>query len=196
MQQKTFLTNEQALKDSNSTANQHIKGKFVEREVMACVTSLVEYVLRQDDRDAPFSMDDVENYYTYPEYYGTYADFDGGTEEQRDAEVERLRELQEEYDSDKPNKKKEKIYDAIRDEIAELENLDSEPQEVLEWWLVTKWLYQKLKAQGEVVIDGGWLYYWGRCCSGQAILLDGVISHICADMGILDGQEHSWADKK
>lgn len=203
MQTKTFLTAAEVLKDSNSTTNQHIKGKFVEREVMACVSSLVEYVLsksQEGDRDAPFTIDDVENFYSYPEYYGTYADFDGGTEEQRDAEVERLSELFDEKESEVPQPGKEQDQQdelsLIDQEMQDLKDLESEPQEVFEWWLVTDWLYNKLKVQGEVVIDDGWLHYWGRCCSGQAILLDHVIGVIAADMGILDGQEHSWAEKK
>jgi len=195
MEQTKFITKEEALKDSNSNINQDIKRKFVDREVMACVTSLVEYVLsksQEGDRDAPFSIDDVENYYTYPEYHGDYTDFDGGTEEERDAEIERLKELSEKEKLDEFGAR----VDLIENDIAELEALDNEPQEVFEWWLVTDRFYEKLKAQGEVVIDDGWLHYYGRCCSGQAILLDHNISVIAADMGILDGQEHSWADRK
>ena len=195
MQNKTFLTIEQALKDSNSITNQHIQGELVEREVMACVSSLVEYILGKDDRDAPFNWNDVENYYSYPEYYGTYANFGGGTEEERDDEVERLENILSEAEDDL-NDGEESVGSLIQDEIDDLNNLESEPQEVYEWWMVTRWLYEKLKAQGEVVIDGGWPYYYGRCCSGQAILLDHNIGVICADMGILEGQENSWADKK
>ena len=33
---------------------------------------------------------------------------------------------------------------------------------------------------------------WGRATTGQAILLDGVISEICSDMEILEGQANEW----
>ena len=50
--------------DLDSSKNQRIKGKFVGREVMASVNDMVEYILGQYDYDnAPFSWDDVENYY-------------------------------------------------------------------------------------------------------------------------------------
>ena len=66
-------------------------------------------------------------------------------------------------------------------------------KEVYEWWFVSKMLYEYLREKGEVVcnFDGGFL--WGRTSTGQAILLDEVISEICECLGILDGQEHSWA---
>lgn len=220
MQTKTFLTAAEVLKDSNSTTNQHIKGKFVEREVMACVSSLVEYVLSKDDRDAPFSMDDVENYYTYePVQLSDGYYFEPATENEVNEKIDELEaeykaledqisdyeELDQEDREDLNRHNKEEINideledkkSKIQDDLDILNNLEKDkPQEVFEWWLVTDWFYEKLKAQGEVVIDDGWLHYWGRCCSGQAILLDHVIGVIAADMGILDGQEHSWAEKK
>ena len=56
---------------------------------------------------------------------------------------------------------------------------ESEPQEVLEWWIVSKWFYEKLKEQGEVVVSyDGFNHFWGRTCSGQAISMDSVIEHI------------------
>lgn len=196
---QTPITLEQALRDGNSSVNQRIKEKFVSRDVYCSVNSLVEYSLKHgfEDPDAPVSLDSIENYYTYPEYRGKYAKFDGGTKDQRDAEIERLKELQSEYDVDEEDvnfTENEKIYNTIRDEIAELEALESEPQEILEWWAVSNWLMEKLKDQGEPVVDTGSCAVWGRTTSGQAILLDGVITRICADMEILDGQAHSWKD--
>lgn len=82
--------------------------------------------------------------------------------------------------------------------IHEIENLfdkNEKPQEILEWWIVSNYLYRKLKEKGEPVLEWGNNYYWGRGCSGMAILLDGVISSICSEMEILDGQKYSWAKK-
>ncbi len=53
--------------------------------------------------------------------------------------------------------------------------------EVLEWWLVTPWLAERLKAQGEVIIEEYGCYWWGRQSSGQAIYMDGVIQEICGN---------------
>ncbi|MDL2320111.1 hypothetical protein LJC45_03150 [Alistipes sp. OttesenSCG-928-B03] len=57
-------------------------------------------------------------------------------------------------------------------------NLDD--NEVLEWWLVTEWLAEQLKEQGEVIIDDYGCYWWGRQTSGQAIYMDAVIAEICS----------------
>ena len=54
---------------------------------------------------------------------------------------------------------------------------DAISPEVYEWWAVSPWLYEQLKAQGEPVIDT-FPHLWGRTTTGQAIALDGVISRI------------------
>jgi len=71
--------------------------------------------------------------------------------------------------------------------------VNEEENEAYEWWFVTGWFADKLKAHGEMVIDAGWHYVWGRCCTGQSILLDYVIGQIGAEMGILEGQEYDWS---
>jgi hypothetical protein len=60
--------------------------------------------------------------------------------------------------------------DAVRD--------NSEPREVFEWWLVSRWLCEKLRELGEVVLDNDYGYWWGRCTTGQAIIADGVLQHV------------------
>ena len=42
-------------------------------------------------------------------------------------------------------------------------------EEVLEWWLVTSWLADRLREQGEIIIDELGCHWWGRMSSGQAI---------------------------
>lgn len=53
-----------------------------------------------------------------------------------------------------------------------------ELQEPLEWWLVSKWLHDKLTPLGFVTLQTDWGYYWGRTTSGQAIELDGVLQEV------------------
>lgn len=79
--------------------------------------------------------------------------------------------------------------------LDENENLDTQPQEIYEWWIVTEFLYKKLKALGHPVLEWGNNCYWGRCTTGQAILLDHAIGVICEEMEILDGQKYSWGEK-
>ncbi len=209
----------------NSSVNQGIKRDFVSREVHANVNSMVEFILSSEDRKAPFSYDDVVNFYRLPEFIGKHANFDGGTEEQRDAEIDRLTELQDTKEAEiksridseieavrnddslddeekaeqieelesKFDDEVEELKDEIQEDIDELVDLESEPQEVFEWWLVSDFLARKLEAKGEVIIDGESI--WGRTTTGQAILLDHVISEICSDMEILEGQAHDWSKK-
>ncbi len=50
--------------------------------------------------------------------------------------------------------------------------------EVMEWWLVDSWLAERLKREGEVIIDALDCHWWGRTTSGQAIYMDDVIRKI------------------
>lgn len=77
----------------------------------------------------------------------------------------------------------------------EYDDLDTTPPEIFEWWAVSNWFGEKLKARGEVVLDCWGKSYWGRQTTGQVISLDFVIASIAKEMQILDGQPHSWASK-
>ncbi len=175
-----------SISDGNSNVNQRIKQEFVAKHVYCNVNSMVEYILRQDDyKNAPFSLEDVTNYDVYPEYKGQFADYDGGGQDNLDEEIERLEELRDQMLDDDDD------YGVIEDEIAELKDLGRDYQEVYEWYKVSDFLCRKLDALSHpVILDEN---IWGRCTTGQAILLDYAITQICSDMGILEGQENSWA---
>ena len=75
-------------------------------------------------------------------------------------------------------------------ELADDLNIDidnfTEPEEALEHWIVSGWLAGKLEEYGELITkDFLGLTIWGRTCSGQAIMLDYVISQICDDLDML-----------
>ena len=197
---KKFISLEEALKAGNDGQNQEIKGRLIDREVFCNVGPMVEKLLyTADSIDEPlFTWDDVSNVYSYPEYRGEYADFDGGSEDQRTEEIERLRDLQSDlYDhiTDENEDEIEAKRSKIEDEISELGNLETEPAEIYEWWAVSGWFAEKLESYGQSIVDAGSVKVWGRRTTGQAILLDYVITCIAADMGILEGQENSWAKK-
>jgi hypothetical protein len=131
----------------NSIKNQAIKLEFVNREVMANASILVNYVLdkaSKGDGDAPLD---------YIEYMSA----------------------------------------SIRYAEEDEEEEDPQYREVYTWWIVTNWFAEKLQEQGEVILSDGYNSYWGRCTSGQAIYLDNVISDICSDMEILEGQTNDWS---
>ena len=58
-----------------------------------------------------------------------------------------------------------------------LQNFD-ENSEVLEWWLVTPYMAELLKENGEVIFADYDCYWWGRTTSGQALCMDWVIQEI------------------
>ena len=55
--------------------------------------------------------------------------------------------------------------------------------EVMEWWQVSPMLCKKLEEKGEAVISH--MNYWGRCTTGQRIMLDEVIEEIAEDLELL-----------
>lgn len=158
----------------DSVANQKIKGQFVSREVLACISDMADHLFDWDGEKYA-SYDEFCNYYkkVCPECGNTY-----GFEEDENDDGETIWTC-------------ENCNHILSED--EYENLDTEPDEIYEWWIVTPWFGEKLKDAGEVVLEryGGWI--WGRCCSGQAISLDNVISEICCGMEILEGQSFDWS---
>ena len=88
----------------------------------------------------------------------------------------------------------ENYKDAGYESAQEYEDSGENYQEIFEWWIITDWLCKKLRDKGEPVLEWGNNCYWGRCCTGQAILLDSVISEICSEMEILEGQKYEWKE--
>lgn len=184
--------------DFNSTENQRIKGDFVGREVYCNVNQMAEYILQKsfEDSDAPFTYEEL-NLERYS-YAGHYIVFDDLTYLQKEEAQEELQELInkledfEEFEVEDCNyyylatgKYTYDQLDAIQNELSEIEDLDSDYIEICEWWAVSQWLAEKLEEKGEIIAYAGTTCIWGRRTTGQAILLDYVISEICNDLGLL-----------
>ena len=172
----------------NSSINQNIKGEFVSREIYCNVSELMEYSFKQswEYTDAPYKYDDIENLYDNSEEtikeYITYSNFSD----------QEIKEQLEEFDASSID---ELDYDQLL-ELAEKLGFESESREIYEWWAVSNWLAEKLKEKGyPVIINNYRCSYWGRTTTGQVILLDSVISSICYDLEILEGQKLSWKSK-
>ena len=175
---------------------------FVNNNVYSCVTTMVEYILLKswEDRDAPFCFEDVENKYPRGEirWNGAWMEFDSESEldewkaEQMDeiatAKQNELDGLQENLDAGLISQRE---FEATGSEIEETYSqmeyklddacddagmLMEEYQEIYEYWLVSSWLCSKLEEAGQPVIPDE--HIWGRCTSGQAIVIDGVIREL------------------
>jgi len=159
--------------DYDSSVNQKIKGQFVQREVKACFSYEMDAILRcsddQRDGDLP-TIDQIDNFYLPTcqncGYSGNFTVPDNG-----------------------------ETFICPSCKTVTDEEPETQPQEIFEWWIVTEFLYRKLKAHGEPVLEWGNNCYWGRTCCGQAISLDWVIGQICEEMEILSGQKYSWKEK-
>lgn len=201
MTTKNIKPLDQVLREGNDGKNQRIKGDFVAKHIYCNVGSLVEYCLRNPDGDSPVQLEEIENYYSYPEWSKTVLGedlyFAGGTEEDKETFLEEFDRL---TDESQELLDKEEISEATHEHNSELieearnevNDLESEPQEIYEWWAVSSYLFEQLQKRGYCVADAGSCYVWGRTTTGQAILLDHVITVVCADMGILEGQENEW----
>ena len=169
--------------DYNSNKNQTIKDRFVQREIIACISDMAEHLFSYDG-DKYANWDEWENLYVTrcPKCLEPVDEW----EEVNEYDVEHI-------DSDEiANEYMDYGVKCPHCGIIYEEEPETEPQEIYEYWIVTPWLGEKLRDKGEPVLErwGGWI--WGRTCTGQAILLDSVISSICYDMEILEGQPHEW----
>ena len=171
--------------DYNSSKNQAIKGRFVQREVKACISDMAEHLFSYEG-DKYAGWDEWENLFVTrcPECGEINSILHNETPDDNDnipADCD-----PDEYAAEYP-------YQCSCGARFE-EEPETEPQEIYEYWIVTPRLGEKLREKGEPVLErhGGWI--WGRTSSGQAILLDQVISSICYELKILEGQPHEWKD--
>ncbi|MBU3852869.1 MAG: hypothetical protein H9789_03405 [Candidatus Paraprevotella stercoravium] len=67
-----------------------------------------------------------------------------------------------------------RVNESLWDRIANTEKYD----EVFEWWLVTPYIAELLKGNGEVILADYDCYWWGRTTAGQALWMDYVIQKI------------------
>ena len=75
----------------------------------------------------------------------------------------------------------EKYFDELS-ELFDQEDDEGNIQEVYEFWAVSSWFAEKLKAHGELVADFFDLIIWGRQTTGQLICMDAVIDDITREL--------------
>lgn len=198
-----------------SDQTQSILRKLVDREVGTCVSVLVSELMQKQEHFPDYSdelinlsrrsasvedvLDDngyvlVENssaeafLITHDEHkiYKSITHEDSGQLEQMQDEF--LAEFGEYLDADEITNAEAVAY-AIG-----VEACDSE-SEVYEHWIVSTWFGNELAKRGESVEELFGITIWGRCTTGQAIYMDGIIERIASDMEILPGQRHDWSTK-
>lgn len=167
----------------NSNTNQEIKRRFVDREVVYCVSMMVHEVTKQADNFPEWADDLYGAYEGYPDYEEALTD--NGWEQYED-----------EFGVECWKNEDGETWAGDAEEVCMEFNIDvyEYAPEVFEHWIVSGYLAERLQAHGEKVIEDilGVGPIWCRTCTGQAILLDHVISEICEEMEILEGMANEW----
>lgn len=155
----------------NSSINQKIKMEFIKDTVLCNVTNMVTYILSAStyDNNSIFSYEDITNYY-----------IDNSSE---------IEELENELNNTDLEDEKEDL----QFKIDELKQEQETPQEFFECYIVTGFLANRLKEKNNLILEDENI--WLRGTFGQFISLDHVISEICFEMEILEGQKNSWENK-
>ncbi len=179
-----------------------------DQDVLCCDSALVSDLLQADhygtDIASAFQYDEMEGLYPDPsdwtasecrewlDNYGhDHPDDDNPFNLDRDDLVEALEDLGHAvFDNEDNGTLAEALFtsldagdwgdvdtwqDAVRDS-------DPEPAEVFEWWRVSPMLCNQLRDIGRVVLDNDYGYWWGRTCTGQGLLMDGVLQEVAAAM--------------
>ena len=179
---KTTKSNKAKI-DYNSVANQEIKQKFVNREVMYCVSTLVSELARKAEEFPEYTDDLYEVFEGVPDY----------EEIAREAGWKEGNNGKDKYSYYNEELGEASFMDTWSD-LCDEQNLDITYPDVFEHWIVSDYLADKLEEYGEKVLRAFFgMTIWCRTTTGQAILLDGVISKICAEMEILEGQKYDWS---
>lgn len=148
----------------NDSLDKHAE-KLIDREVLACQSALIDSVLQAEGALSMPMLDDATNL-----YQNRCPDCGEVTREATEDD-------QDEDGDATP-------WDHVCTSCTwQGDHPDNEPQEVMEWWLVSRWLAGQLEERGEVTLSDGQSHWWGRCCSGQAILLDGIMQTIIVETG-------------
>ena len=82
------------------------------------------------------------------------------------------------------------------EDLCDVENIEPYRNEVYEHWTVSDWFARKLRERGHPTGELFGLTIWGRCTTGQSILLDRVIGEIAAELQILEGQKCDWSTEQ
>lgn len=62
-----------------------------------------------------------------------------------------------------------------------IDNIHCQEEDIYEWWLVSRWLADKLEDNKEPILRTCFGTFWGRTCTGQSIIADGIIQEIVKD---------------
>ena len=194
----------------DSSVNQRIRSRLVEREVMHNLCQTVQFAMKHAENDDDVDYDDIMSLCGGDDWeepgrdrisdmdrndlltaLGEYrADLPGVDEDNEDEDADEGGNLSD----DQLRAMLIECIDGDWQEFCETERLDPHDLDVYEHWAVTSWFKRRLAERGEITGELLDFDVWGRTCTGQAIALDHVIASIAAEMEILEGQSSFWKD--
>lgn len=180
--------------------NQHILRRLIDREVVQNVSMLVSHFQQNPEAldGSDYDYDELLSLCERRDYLE--AALNHVDDMDRGDVIDALNATFEDADEDASTAElrvalRTALNDADLDLVREFcddQGVDPEICEVLEHWVVSEWFAEKLAEKGEATGELFGLTIWGRTCSGQAILLDGVVEGIAKDMEILHGMANEW----
>lgn len=185
---------------------EQIAEQLLSQEVLCCDSSLVDDLLQLSSEGThlggEFSMDNVSNLYpdasdwTLEQCREWMDDHNDGNRlptpnpwamDRADMLEHMHIELDDDFDNGDDDAVRTRLIAEINDEtwdgLSEWRDAvrdNAEAAEVLEWWRVSKWLADHLEAVGECVLSNNYGTWWGRCCTGQGLLQDGILQLVAA----------------
>ena len=172
--------------ENKEIKNQWICAQLVEREVLHCASYMVSELGKLEQ-----FQDDILELYSRCVTIDDCELIDDGTLDT----VIAIDGEQHRFDADWASEYRDENGAIIdEDELfqAAIDDVDPEPREVFEHWIVTSWFAGKLAEHGEVTGELFDFHIWGRGTTGQSISMDWIIHEIASEMEILVGQKNSW----
>lgn len=168
---------------------ERVLDRLVYREVGHCVSELVFHFSSNPNSLAgsEYSQDDLADILVQDDYENAVRESPFFVRVDEDGTV-----VTQSQDLGDDGEKEEEEECAGWEEAADAWDIEPLQNEAYEHWIVSGFLADKLREQGEMVGELFDLTIWGRTTTGQAISMDGVIQRIAAEMEILPGQRHSW----
>lgn len=129
---------------------------YQERDILCLDSMLVDHLLRSGVHG--FGYEEIVNVYPDPSEWSAqdckdWLEDHVGTEYNEDDSEDTLRIV-------------------VRDYV--------EPADIMEWYRVTEWLADELEIIGEPVLSNEYGDWWGRCATGQGLIMDGTLQQIAA----------------
>ena len=174
------MTKQEIINDE--TLFQRACEKFVERNVIYCVSSLMYDIGQNLEASAKifdFDYDEAIGWFQRDDWEEPVAWFirNDATKD----ELEAIAGMEIEDDSDAT---REGVLETVEDfeEVGREYNLDPYVTEALEFWLVNSHFHEQLEAAGEIVFEFENMLVWSRMTSGQAISLDSTIRRMTREL--------------